>query len=112
MNGQKVAFVFAHPAAHELLVAGMMQRHRADVLFVTQADSGSPGSSEIARECLEEMEFCRSLTFLEMSEVESYSRAFNGDLGFYTEYRHRIFDWLSRIQPDVIFGDALELTNF
>lgn len=112
MNGQKVAFVFAHPAAHELLVAGLMQRSHADVLFVTQADSGSPGSSDIARECLEELEVCRSLEFLEMSEVESYSRAFRGDLGYYTEYRHRILDWLLRVQPDVIYGDAFELTNF
>lgn len=112
MDEQKAVFVFAHPAAHELLVAGLMQHHCADVLFVTQADSGAPGSSDIARECLQRMEFCRSTTFLEMSEVESYGRAFAGDFGYYAEYRNRILDWLLRTQPDVIYGDALEFYNF
>ena len=114
MHNKKLAFVFAHPAAHELLVTGLIQSSNSHLLFVTQADSNAPKSTyiAIARDCLEELEFCQSLTFLGMSEIESYSRAFAGDFGFYEDYRNRILDWLDRIQPDVVIGDAQECYNF
>ena len=112
MEDKTIAFVFAHPAAHELLVTGLIQSSRSHLLFLTQADSASPQSSQIARETLEKLELCESMTFLEMSEIESYSRAFAADFGFYADYRNRILDWLFQVQPDVVIGDAQECYNF
>ena len=43
MTRPTVAMVFAHPG-HEFLVAGMMQRYRPQLLYLTRSDSGAEDS--------------------------------------------------------------------
>lgn len=108
----RVAMVFAHPAAHELLMAGLIYRHRANILFVTRGDSGSPGSDQLADRGLSSHPRVGSLNFLGMSEKESYQHAFAGNIDFYRRQRDQIVAWLEKIQPDALLGDSLELSNF
>src|SRR5437660_134019 len=94
-----VAMVFAHPA-HEILVAGLMQRHRPHLLFLTRSDSGGDGGREaLARAGLERLGLTAQATFLGVSEVESYARALEGDAAYYLRLRDRLLDWLREVRP-------------
>lgn len=107
-----VAMVFAHPA-HEILVAGLMQRHRPQLLFLTRSDSGGERDREaLARAGLERLGLTDQATFLGLSEVESYGRALEGDTAFYLRLRDGILGWLREVRPAAVFGDAFELSNF
>jgi hypothetical protein len=112
MSGERVAMVFAHPG-HEIVVAGLMQRHRPHILFLTAADSGgSAGRAELARQGLDLLGLPGRATFLNVSEVQSYAWALNGTAGRYREIGDQILGWLQEVRPAAVFGDAFELYNF
>jgi LmbE family N-acetylglucosaminyl deacetylase len=112
MNARAVAMVFAHPA-HEILVAGLMQRYRPHILFVTRSDSGGEsGREDLARRGLERLGLGDRATFLGVSETESYCWAHRHEASPYLDVKLRIEDWLRRVRPTAVLGDAFELSNF
>jgi hypothetical protein len=113
MNEPRVAMVLAHPAGHELVVAGLIQRYRPAILFTTRGDADPRFDHEcLGRQGLARLGLEKDVTFLALSEVESYRRAFAGDVAYYAAYRDRIVDWLLRVRPDVVFADGFEAYNF
>src|SRR5262245_39635852 len=99
MDGRSVALVFANPA-HEILGAGLMQRYRPHLLFVTRSDSGGEsGREELAQAGLERLGLADRATFLGLSEGRSYAWARDGEVAGYLEVRDRIADWLGRVRP-------------
>lgn len=112
MDTTRAAFVFAHPA-HEILVAGMLQRFRPAILFLTNSDSGRDRDREtLARAGLERIGLACHATFLSTSEQESYRWALALHHAPYLKLRNQILDWLGRVRPTVLFGDAWEMSNF
>lgn len=103
--------VFAHPG-HELLVAGLMQRLRPHILFLTRADSAGDTEREtLAREGLEQLELVDRTTFLSVSEQDLYRALLDGDVKPFLELRRSVLRWLDTTRPTQIFGDAFELSN-
>jgi hypothetical protein len=112
MSSERVAMVFAHPG-HEILVAGLMQRYRPHILFLTAADSGGEtGRGELARQGLDRLGLAERTTFLNVPEVQSYAWALNGTIGPYQEIADQVLRWLHEVRPTMVFGDAFELSNF
>lgn len=105
------ALIFAHPG-HELLVAGLMQRLRPHILFLTCADSAGDMEREmLARRGLETLGLTEQTTFLSISEQDMHRWLLNGDVAPFLELRQRVLEWLEALQPSQIFGDAFELSN-
>ena len=103
--------VFAHPG-HELIVAGLMQRHRPHLLFLTRADSGGDQEREtIARHGIESLGLLSTATFLDVREPDIFRWIFDCDAAPLLELRGRILAWLHDVKPSVLFGDAFELSN-
>ncbi len=112
MSDRPVAMVFAHPA-HEILVAGMLQRDRPHVLFVTRSDSGGEsGREELASRGLERLGLADRATFLRQSEAESYDWALRGHTDGYLRLKEQIREWLDGVRPAAVYGDGFELSNF
>jgi hypothetical protein len=109
--GSRSAMVFAHPG-HELAVAGLVQRHRPHVLFLTRADSGSDTEREnLSLYALGELGVSDRVKFLGLSEIEIYRWLLEGELDPFLELRRKLLAWLQDVQPDRLFGDAFELSN-
>lgn len=110
-NRHNCAMVFAHPG-HELLAVGLLQRHRPHILYLTRADSAGDEEREaLAREGLERLELSKQATFLGVPEGDVHRWLLQGDVASILELRGAIADWLRRIEPMQVFGDAFELTN-
>ena len=102
MDASRVAMVFAHPG-HEVLVAGMMQRYRPHLLFLTQADSGGHQErEEWARQGLDVLGLADRATYLGMVEPHSYHWALTGNVSPYLKLRDRILDWLRAVRPTAV----------
>ena len=105
------AMVFAHPG-HELLVAGLMQRLRPHILFLTCADSAGDSEREtLARQGLEKLGLVEQTTFFSISEHDVYGWLLEGNVAPFLKLRHRLLEWLDAIRPSQVFGDAFELSN-
>jgi hypothetical protein len=103
--------VFAHPG-HELAVAGLMQRHRPHLLFLTRADGNNDTEREaLARHGLDQLGLTGQTTFLSVHEADVYRCLLEGDVSPLLELRRRVHGWLVQVRPTTLFGDAFELTN-
>jgi hypothetical protein len=102
-----VALVVAHPA-HAIMVAGMVQRYKPNILVLGK----STAQESIVRHGLSLLGMQEKATFLEFSDSESYARALTGDFDYHIALGKQISDWLLRISPRVVLGDAFELSNF
>jgi hypothetical protein len=111
MSVNRYAMVFAHPG-HELAAAGLLQRHKPHLLFLTRADSGGDVEREkLALYGLEQIGLTERATFLGISEPDIYRWLLEGELSPFLELRQKLLAWLEDIRPDRIFGDAFELSN-
>ncbi|MFL4970398.1 MAG: hypothetical protein ACJ8DQ_11575 [Xanthobacteraceae bacterium] len=108
---QRCAMVFAHPG-HELLAAGLIQRHRPHLLFLTRADSAGDAEREaLARHGLQQLGLADRTTFLSVSDLDVYRWLLEGDVASFLQLRGRLVEWLDAIRPTILFGDAFELWN-
>ena len=111
MSQRNCAMVFAHPG-HELLAAGLMQRHHPHLLFLTRADSAGDNEREaLAQTGLEKLGLAKQTTFLGLGESDLYRGLLNGDAAPFLEMRQRVLTWLEAMRPALVFGDAFELSN-
>lgn len=112
MDWSRPAMVFSHPG-HEFLCAGMLQRFRPQILFLTRADNGRDREREAtSRAGLARLGLEEHATFVGLEEAKSYRWAREGLHAPYVALRETVLAWLRRTQPTVVLGDALELTNF
>jgi hypothetical protein len=103
--------IFAHPG-HELLVVGLMQRYRPHILFLTRADSAGDDEREaLAIQGLEKLGLSERATFLHVREHDLYRWLFERDANAIMDLRRQVLDWLERVRPTRIFGDAFEVSN-
>lgn len=106
-----VGMIFAHPG-HELLVVGLMQRYRPHLLFLTHADSAGDTEREaLALEGLAKLGLAERATFLHLHEHDLYRWLFECDAGATMNLRQQVLDWLRKVRPTQIFGDAFEASN-
>jgi hypothetical protein len=111
MAFQCTAMVFAHPG-HELAVAGLLQRYRPHLLFLTRADSaGDLEREKLALHGLDQLGLAAQSTFLNVSEIDIYRWLLESALAPFLDLRDRIFQWLKEVRPTTLFGDAFELSN-
>jgi hypothetical protein len=111
LDHDRCAMVFAHPA-HELLVAGLLQRRRPHLLFLTRGDSAGDTEREmLAQHGLQQVGLAERTTFLSVSESDLYRWLLAGDVTPFLELRRRIVEWLDAVRPRQLFGDAFELVN-
>jgi hypothetical protein len=111
MDVDRYAMVFAHPG-HELAVAGLLQRYRPHLLFVTRADSGGDVERErLALYGLGQLGLTERARFLSISEPDIYRWLLEGELSPFIELRQNLLAWLEDIRPNKLFGDAFELSN-
>lgn len=103
--------VFAHPG-HELPVAGLIQHYRPHLLFLTRSDSaGDLEREELALQGLRQIGLTDQATFLHVSEADIYRWLFAGEVAPFLEIRRRLVEWLDAVRPNLLFGDAFELSN-
>lgn len=108
----RTAFVVAHPA-HLLTVCGMLIRWRPHVLILNRTSQGpGAGQVELVQRGLQMLGVGDRTTCLDIDEPESYRCALAGDYGFHTRPIPKMVDWLVRVQPDRVLGDAFEMSNF
>jgi hypothetical protein len=111
MDQNSCAMIFAHPG-HELLVAGLMQRHRPHLLFLTRSDSaGDTEREKLAHHGLQQLGLAERTTFLSVRESDLYRWLLGGEVTPFLELRWRLVEWLDAIRPTRLFGDAFELSN-
>jgi hypothetical protein len=111
MTVGRYAMVFAHPG-HELAVAGLLQRHRPHLLFLTRADSAGDFEREtLALQGLGQLKLTEQAKFLGISETDIYGWLLEGELSPFIELRRKLVGWLKDIRPNRLFGDAFELSN-
>ena len=111
MDSKRTAMVFAHPG-HELAVAGMLQRHRPHLLFLTQADSaGDREREKLALHGLQELGLADRATFLSISEIDIHGWLLDSRLAPFLAMRDQVLQWLEQVRPAALFGDAFELWN-
>ncbi len=111
-NLSRCAMVVAHPA-HLLTVLGMVVRFRPAILILTRAFAGNgAGQFELVESCLKLAGIDDLLTELQVDEQESYRRSLAHEFDFHASILPRVVDWLDHHQPDVVFGDAFELSNY
>src|SRR5436190_23642627 len=108
MEGKRVAVVVSHPA-HLLTVLGMLLRCRPAILILNRTVAGQ---DEMVRLALRDIDLEEGTTTLGTSEPESYACALAGDHGFHLALGRRIRDWLFRVRPEVVLGDAFEAYSF
>jgi hypothetical protein len=109
---QPLAIVTAH-AAHLLTVTGLILRSRPHVLLLTQTSVGpGAGQAELVQALLNRVGLAEHVTTLEIDEAESYRRALAGDFSFHLGMMPLIVDWLQRVQPAAVLGDAYEMSNY
>ena len=112
VQADRVGIVVSH-AAHLLTVAGLIQRFRPHMLVVTTTRTGSgAGQTSIVSKVMSRLGLLERLTFLEFDEPESYERALTGDFGHHADMAVAILAWLEATNPDAVFGDGLELSNW
>lgn len=103
--------VFAHPG-HELAVAGLLQRNRPHLLFITRADSaGDVERESLTFQGLEQLGLVDRATFLGVAEADIYRWLLERELGPFLELRGKLLAWLETVRPVTLFGDAFELSN-
>ena len=111
MDGDRCGMVFAHPG-HELAVAGLLQHHRPQLLFLTRADSAGDIEREtLALYGLGQLGLTERARFLSISETDIYRWLLEGELDPFIELRQKLVGWLEETKPDRLFGDAFELSN-
>jgi hypothetical protein len=112
MDNRRCAVVVAH-AAHLLTVVGMLLRWRPHVLVLNRAGVG-PGVEQprLVREGLALLGLADQATEFGIVETESYPRALVHDFDYFLKIGDRIAAWLDAVEPEVVLGDAFELSNF
>jgi hypothetical protein len=53
-----------------------------------------------------------SATFLELPDSQSYEQVHLGNYRLHMNLGKTISEWVTKVKPDVVFGDAFELSNF
>lgn len=106
-NWKNVAMVVSHPA-HLIMVAGMVQRYRPKFLIISE----SAVQQSIVRYGFSLLGLEDHATFLELPDAEAYESVLAGDYSLYFKLGETIYDWLNNNKPEVVFGDAYELSNF
>jgi hypothetical protein len=111
MSERRCATVFAHPG-HELIVAGLMQRYRPHLLFLTRADSAGDSDREmLAQHGMEVLDLGDRTTFFGISEPEIFRWLLEEQVAPFLRLREKLLEWLQAVQPSLLFGDAFELSN-
>jgi len=109
---QPLAIATTH-AAHLLPVTGLILRYRPQVLLLTQTSVGpGAGQAELVQSLLERVGLAELVTALEIDEAESYRRALAGDFSFHLQMSPQIIDWLQKVRPAAVLGDAYEMSNY
>jgi hypothetical protein len=111
MSFPKAAIVVAHPV-HLLTVAGLIQRYRPHVLIWTNSAIEGKAAPELVEKALAFLGLDGLATMLGIEESESYQWAYAGAIAPFARIRDDMLDWLRRVRPDMVFGDAFELSNF
>ncbi len=107
----RVAMVFAHPA-HEVFTAGMIQRLRPDVLYLTcGSTAGDPRREQQSREVLSDLGHSGRVTFLPFGEDEVFAALLAVDVAFFERLGQRVAEWLTSMRPTTVFTDAYEWYN-
>ena len=112
MQSVRISVVVAH-AAHLLSILGMVTRWRPEVLILTQSDTTlGKQQANVIQAGLHMVGLADRVTYLGIDEVTSYRQALAGNFSFHIEALPRITAWLERVEPEAVFGDAFELTNY
>lgn len=111
LEDENVAFVVCHPA-HLLTVAGMVMRLRPHILTLTKTDIGAGArQGELIQNVLSMMGLSDRLTSLNIDEDETYRQLLDGEYEELLSWPGQIKDWLDKVSPTVVIGDAYEASN-
>jgi hypothetical protein len=112
MLKRPLAIVTSH-AAHLLTVTGLVLRFRPQVLLLTQTSVGPAAAQvELVETLLNRVGLGGHVTTADIDEPESYRRALAGDFSYHLRMMPQIVDWLQKVRPAAVLGDAYEMSNY
>src|SRR5258708_1925197 len=106
---ERGAVVGTHPA-HLLTVARLPQQPTPEILIVNKAISGG-GVAHLAivLEAMKRLGLADRIAHCDVVEDESFASLLAREPDFHRTTQRQILDWLLRIRPEIVLGDAFEL---